>query len=233
MFSYSSRRDCARAQGCIGCVGVWVQESVLPYAHTPRQRSRFGRSDCEVVPAVHQVLPHFWHFVFPITNRQGALAVGVIRPLLFSSCLWRAAGRLCSLCSGICRRAFSSCPFPWLRLRIPTTLKYVANHFHGVHGNLEIGTLTQQWASLLQTLGATNQGVAPCTWRERNMIRRFIGPALILAVLGLGTASAQAQIRVTIDGEPVHFSGFGPREMDGRVLVPLRGVLEQLRSEEH
>ena len=60
------------------------------------------------------------------------------------------------------------------------------------------------------------------------MIKRLIGSALILAVLGLGTAGAQAQIRVTIDGEPVVFSGVGPREMNGRVLVPLRGVLEQL-----
>ena len=53
--------------------------------------------------------------------------------------------------------------------------------------------------------------------------------ALAAAVLGIGASSAVAQgIQVTVDGTPVQFSGVGPQEMNGRVLVPLRGVLEEM-----
>src|SRR2546423_7277893 len=65
--------------------------------------------------------------------------------------------------------------------------------------------------------------------RRKGMKKSLFGAALLGAVLSLATVNAQAQgIRVTIDGNPVQFSGVGPREMDGRVLVPLRGVLEEL-----
>ena len=61
------------------------------------------------------------------------------------------------------------------------------------------------------------------------MRNRLLGTALATAVLGIGAVSAQAQgIRVTVDGDPIQFNGVGPREMNGRVLVPLRGVLEEL-----
>ena len=61
------------------------------------------------------------------------------------------------------------------------------------------------------------------------MKRHIFRTALLTAVLCIGAASTRAQtIHVTIDGEPVMFPGVGPREVDGRVLVPLRGVLEEL-----
>jgi hypothetical protein len=41
-------------------------------------------------------------------------------------------------------------------------------------------------------------------------------------------ASAQETIRVTVNGDPVNFQTTNPRYIDGRVLVPLRGVFEQL-----
>src|SRR5688500_3007187 len=41
--------------------------------------------------------------------------------------------------------------------------------------------------------------------------------------------SAMAQgITVTVDGSPVAFQGQGPVSVSGRVLVPLRGVLEAM-----
>jgi len=63
--------------------------------------------------------------------------------------------------------------------------------------------------------------------------RRMI---LALAVLAVSTASAlasppravQGGISVTVNGSPVNFSGTGPQMVDGRVLVPLRGIFEAL-----
>jgi hypothetical protein len=42
-----------------------------------------------------------------------------------------------------------------------------------------------------------------------------------------GSAFGQ-QINVTVDGDPVIFTGVGPRQVNGRVMVPLRGVMEKL-----
>src|SRR5512143_2017915 len=50
--------------------------------------------------------------------------------------------------------------------------------------------------------------------------------AALLMVIGAG-AGAQP-IRVTVNGDPVYFQGTQPTEISGRVLVPLRGVLEQM-----
>lgn len=52
----------------------------------------------------------------------------------------------------------------------------------------------------------------------------------VICVAGLSlTAAAAAQnIAVTIDNQPVRFEGSGPRSVDGRVLVPLRGIFEAL-----
>ncbi|MDH7568967.1 MAG: copper amine oxidase N-terminal domain-containing protein, partial [Armatimonadota bacterium] len=55
----------------------------------------------------------------------------------------------------------------------------------------------------------------------------------LLAALGgalLGTISpgmAERNYSVVVDGQPVTFSGAGPVDVSGRVLVPLRGVLER------
>lgn len=43
----------------------------------------------------------------------------------------------------------------------------------------------------------------------------------------VGTACAQ-RIGVTLNGDPVVFQGVGPQQVQGRVLVPVRGVLEKL-----
>jgi hypothetical protein len=45
--------------------------------------------------------------------------------------------------------------------------------------------------------------------------------------MGANHAKAQ-EIQVTVNGDPVHFNGIRPRMIDGRVLVPLRGVLEKM-----
>jgi hypothetical protein len=49
-----------------------------------------------------------------------------------------------------------------------------------------------------------------------------------LATMALAAAMASAQIGVTVDGQQVHFDSASPRYMNGRVLVPLRGVFEHM-----
>jgi len=49
-----------------------------------------------------------------------------------------------------------------------------------------------------------------------------------LATMALAAAMASAQIGVTVDGQQVRFDGASPRYVNGRVLVPLRGVFEQM-----
>jgi len=50
-----------------------------------------------------------------------------------------------------------------------------------------------------------------------------------IAVMALGAAICSAQnITVTVDGKPVGFNNTTPRYMQGRVLVPLRGVFEEM-----
>ena len=60
---------------------------------------------------------------------------------------------------------------------------------------------------------------------------RRLGQAAAAAVLGLLLLGARADaqnINVVINGQPVTFTGAPPQELNGSVLVPLRGVFEQL-----
>jgi len=59
--------------------------------------------------------------------------------------------------------------------------------------------------------------------------------ASALVALTVTAASAQSyrqdygrSIQVVVNGDPVNFDTIGPRQYNGRVLVPLRGVLEKL-----
>ena len=51
---------------------------------------------------------------------------------------------------------------------------------------------------------------------------------LALAVLMTATPANSQAINVTVDGEAVQFEGTRPMSVSGRVLVPLRGVLEKM-----
>ena len=50
----------------------------------------------------------------------------------------------------------------------------------------------------------------------------------LLALFGVSLAANAQRIAVTVDGSPVMFQGQGPVSVSGRVLVPLRGVLEAM-----
>src|SRR5258708_1755566 len=52
--------------------------------------------------------------------------------------------------------------------------------------------------------------------------------AALAAVLVLPGFALSQNITVVVNGEPVAFSGVGPRQINGRVLVPLRGIMEKL-----
>jgi hypothetical protein len=52
--------------------------------------------------------------------------------------------------------------------------------------------------------------------------------SIVTAILLAGAAFSSAQYKVTVNGVPVSFSGTQPQSVGGRVLVPLRGVMEQL-----
>lgn len=67
------------------------------------------------------------------------------------------------------------------------------------------------------------------------MTQRKTSMALAIATLGmipLLQAQAQAQeIAVRVNGNPVAFADTHPQRRDGRVLVPLRGVLEEIGAD--
>lgn len=56
---------------------------------------------------------------------------------------------------------------------------------------------------------------------------RLISGVCVLMALQTGGAWAQS-INVIVNGDPVQFVGTGPQQVNGRVLVPVRGVLEKL-----
>lgn len=63
------------------------------------------------------------------------------------------------------------------------------------------------------------------------MTNKF-GKGLSMASLALmGVMASAQQIQVTVDGNQVNFRNGGPRQVDDRVLVPLRGVFEQMGAE--
>lgn len=60
-------------------------------------------------------------------------------------------------------------------------------------------------------------------------ISKLLNVALAAAAFaGFGAIANAQSIRVQLNGEPVDFYGTQPREVDGRVMVPLRGVLEKM-----
>lgn len=59
-------------------------------------------------------------------------------------------------------------------------------------------------------------------------MNRFIRFGASTALLVLSAVGRADHIKVEVNGEPVIFSGAGPQKISGRVLVPLRGVLEKL-----
>jgi len=68
------------------------------------------------------------------------------------------------------------------------------------------------------------------TKRNAATIAAITGAATLATAFAAapGAALAQSGINVTVNGSPVNFTGQGPVEQGGRVLVPLRGVLEKL-----
>jgi Copper amine oxidase N-terminal domain len=66
-----------------------------------------------------------------------------------------------------------------------------------------------------------------------NIILKRSSILAILAAASLPGFAQDSQIRVIVNGERVHFDNVQPEEVDGRVLVPLRGVFEDLGAHVH
>lgn len=68
--------------------------------------------------------------------------------------------------------------------------------------------------------------------RRQTAGRKSGAAAILFVASGGGTVVAHAQsgteVRVTVNQTPIAFQGQGPLQQNGRVLVPLRGVLERL-----
>src|SRR5437879_2757277 len=63
---------------------------------------------------------------------------------------------------------------------------------------------------------------------KRFTVTRFTTTAVVAVSVLLGTLAQPQDIKVRVNGERVRFYGAQPREIDGRVMVPLRGVLERM-----
>lgn len=61
-------------------------------------------------------------------------------------------------------------------------------------------------------------------------IARLSTAMLGICILAAGGASRAAAdpIKVFVDGDRIHFQDVGPQAMQGRILVPVRGVLEKM-----
>lgn len=57
---------------------------------------------------------------------------------------------------------------------------------------------------------------------------RFSKGLMAAALIGAASLGLAQGIAITVDGQPLRFSGMGPRSVNGRVLVPLRGIFEAL-----
>ncbi|HVL38731.1 MAG TPA: copper amine oxidase N-terminal domain-containing protein [Fimbriimonadaceae bacterium] len=65
--------------------------------------------------------------------------------------------------------------------------------------------------------------------RKGEVHMKGLAAAVVAVLLAASIIAYGAQgITVTIDGQPVKFSGGQPRQYNGRVMVPIRGVFEAL-----
>jgi hypothetical protein len=68
--------------------------------------------------------------------------------------------------------------------------------------------------------------------RALNRVCVCLCALLTCGLLACGAPQSHAAgIGVTVNGSPIHFDGMGPIQINGRVLVPVRGVLESLGAD--
>ena len=66
---------------------------------------------------------------------------------------------------------------------------------------------------------------------KKRIISLIFALFLTISLLSANTAFADSEITVTINGQPVVFEGQGPAIVNGRTLIPVRGVFEALNFE--
>src|SRR5579871_3122535 len=65
----------------------------------------------------------------------------------------------------------------------------------------------------------------------RNSSKWRIGVGLAIGLMLVTTLANAQQIGVIVNDQPVQFRGIGPQQIEGRVLVPVRGVLEKIGAD--
>lgn len=88
----------------------------------------------------------------------------------------------------------------------------------------KISNLERRIANTFKTNTETDRNRRWTNWRVMG------GLALVLLCGGLQSGYAQG-ISVTVNGDPVQFQDIGPQSIEGRTLVPVRGVLEKLGAQ--
>jgi len=63
----------------------------------------------------------------------------------------------------------------------------------------------------------------------RTICRLCVGVGALLILSSSGVPAQR--LKVVVDGDPVHFEGIGPLQIEGHTMVPVRGVLEKLGAE--
>ncbi|HOJ23216.1 MAG TPA: copper amine oxidase N-terminal domain-containing protein, partial [Armatimonadota bacterium] len=68
---------------------------------------------------------------------------------------------------------------------------------------------------------------------QARVLPALLGAGSVLGTLALAAllpapCAAAREYRISVDGQPVQFDGMSPVQVSGRVLVPLRGVLERI-----
>jgi hypothetical protein len=84
---------------------------------------------------------------------------------------------------------------------------------------------------LTEGRGGDSNAILLVYWFPRQLVMKFLAITLLLVLTFPSFVFANIPVSVTLDGTPVVFHDQGPTIIDGRTLVPVRGVFEDIGFE--